>query len=408
MSVGVDLRTDFGDFVLDPDRRQLLRRGEEVHLSPKAFELLKLLVDRRPKALSKNGLHEHLWPATFVSETNLASLIAEIREALGDDARRPRYEAPTSIKGVTQSPIEGHSFAHAFDDAKAPSEHITQYFEMFGHRSIYHDGWRAVCPWPGTSFTESGRQFGAPMDAKTLSDQDAKHWELYHIDKDFAENHDVAESNRDKLIEMISLWYVEAGKYNVLPIDSRGQLRLGEPRPQLAVDRKSYQYYQGTQTVPTNAAVNTLNRPYSITVDAEIPPSGAEGVLLSHGGNDGGFSLYVQAGKLHYAYNYVADTQYHFESKETVPPGRHKLRYEFEPSGKADVGQGARGARARTALHRWDTRRPTRSGQDDPPLRGSRRRCDGRRRSRLTGDRTLQAAVHVYRHHPHRRHRCQR
>ena len=142
-------------------------------------------------------------------------MVPTVLEALG-------IEAPTTIKGVTQSPIEGLSFAHTFDDAKAPRKHITQYFEMFGHRSLYHDGWRAVCPWPGTSFTESGREFGAPMDAKTLTEQDAKHWELYHVDKDFAENHNLAATNRDKLIEMIGMWYVEAGKYNVLPIDSRG------------------------------------------------------------------------------------------------------------------------------------------------------------------------------------------
>jgi hypothetical protein len=92
--------------------------------------------------------------------------------------------------------------------------------------------------------------------------------------------------------------------------------------------------------VPSNAGVNTLNRAHSITADVEIPASGAEGVLLSHGGNDGGFTLYMQGGKLHYAYNYVADTQYHFESKEAVPAGRHKLRYEFEPSGKPDVAKG--------------------------------------------------------------------
>ena len=159
---------------------------------------------------------------------------------------------------------------------------------------------------------------------KTLTEQDAKHWELYNLEKDFAENNNLAATNRDKLIEMIGTWYVEAGKYNVLPIDSPRQLRLGEPRPQLAVERKSYQYYQGTQSVPTNAAVNTLNRPHSITVEVEIPAGGAEGVLLSHGGNDGGFSLYVQGGKLHYAYNYVADTQYHFESKDTVPAGRRQ------------------------------------------------------------------------------------
>ena len=142
-------------------------------------------------------------------------MVPTVLEALG-------IEAPTVIKGVTQSPIEGLSFAHAFDKADAPSKHNTQYFEMMGHRSIYHDGWRAVCPWPGTSFTEAGAFFGAPMSKDKLIELDAKGWELYDLTKDFAENHDLAAENRPKLIEMIANWYVEAGKYNVLPVDSRG------------------------------------------------------------------------------------------------------------------------------------------------------------------------------------------
>jgi arylsulfatase A-like enzyme len=290
------------------------------------------------------------WPKGFKAKGEIRTqyahaidMVPTVLEALGVDA-------PTTIKGVTQSPIEGLSFAHIFDDAKAPSKHITQYFEMFGHRSLYHDGWRAVCPWPGTSFKESGREFGATMDSKALTEQDAKHWELYHIDTDFAENHNIAADNREKLIEMIGTWYVEAGKYKVLPIDARGTLRLGEPRPQIAGDQKSYTYYAGTQTVPNNAAVRTLNRPYSITADVDIPKGGAEGVLLSHGGNDGGFSFYVQGGKLHYAYNYVADTQYHVESKEIVPEGRHKLRFEFEVTGKPNVEKGL-GAPGRAQLY---------------------------------------------------------
>ncbi len=166
---------------------------------------------------------------------------------------------------------------------KAPSKHITQYFEMFGHRSIYHDGWRAVCPWPGTSFKEAGLPFGAPIDKDKLTELDAKGWELYHIDKDFAENHNVAAENRAKLIEMIATWYVEAGKYDVLPIDSRGQLRAADPRPQIAVARTRYTYYPDTQTVPGNAGPNVMNRPFSITADVEIPKGGAEGVLLCTG-----------------------------------------------------------------------------------------------------------------------------
>ncbi|HPR03810.1 MAG TPA: arylsulfatase [Deltaproteobacteria bacterium] len=249
-------------------------------------------------------------------------------------------EPPASIKGVTQSPIEGHSFAHTFDEKAATSAHITQYFEMMGHRSLYHDGWRAVCPWPGTSFTEAGKGFGTPIPAETLTELDAQHWELYHVATDFAENHNIAAENRAKLIEMIAQWYVEAGKYNVLPVDGRGQQRFADERPMIAKDRTSYTYYPGTQEVPVNAAAKILNRPFSITADVDVPQGGAEGVLVSQGGIDGGYTFFVQGGMLRYTYNYVARTFYHIESTEPVTPGRHKLRFEFEMTGTPDVLKG--------------------------------------------------------------------
>jgi len=265
-------------------------------------------------------------------------MVPTVLEALG-------IEPPTAIKGVTQSPIEGHSFAGVLDNAKAPSDHITQYFEMMGHRSIYHDGWRAVCPWPGTSFKESGMFFGAPIDKDKLTELDAQGWELYNVEKDVAENHNLAAENRPKLIELIATWYVEAGKYNVLPVDSRGTTRLAEERPKIAVDRSSCTYYPGTQMVPANACPNTMNRPHSITADVEIPDSGAEGVLFSAGDVQGGFSFYMQDGKLHYAYNYVGSNFSHVESTSPVPRGAHKLRFEFEVTGKPDIknGKGAPG-----------------------------------------------------------------
>jgi arylsulfatase len=202
-----------------------------------------------------------------------------------------------------------------------------------------------VCPWPGPSFKEAGLFFGAPIDKDKLSELDAKNWELYNVEKDVAENHDVAAENRAKLIEMIATWYVEAGKYHVLPVDSRGVLRFGDPRPQIAVARSSYTYYPGTQAIPINACPQTLNRPHSITADVEIPKGGAEGVLLSAGDVQGGFALYVQNGKLHFVYNYVASQFFHVESNVQIPDGRHKLRYEFEVTGKPDFakGQGAPG-----------------------------------------------------------------
>lgn len=250
-------------------------------------------------------------------------------------------DPPTQIRGVTQSPIQGFSLKSSFDNAKAEPLHRTQYFEMFGHRSIYHDGWRAVCPWPGTSFVESGLQFGAPIDHDKLNELDAKGWELYHVAEDFSETKNLAEAHRDKLIEMIGMWYAEAGKYDVMPIDSRGTARLGERRPQIAANRTKYIYYPGTQMVPSNAAPQLTNVPHAVSVHASVPKGGAEGVLFSMGGNDGGFAFYIKDGKLTYGYNYVADQRFKVQSNGGgVPEGEHVFSFEFTPTGKPDIAKG--------------------------------------------------------------------
>ncbi len=260
-------------------------------------------------------------------------MVPTVLDALG-------IEPPAVIKGVTQSPIEGISFAHSFNDAAPPGKHVTQYFEMFGHRALYHDGWRAVCPWPGPSFVEAGKPLGSPISAEALSELDAHGWELYHITEDIAENHNVAADNRERLINMIATWYVEAGKYKVLPLDGSGLQRFAQERPQLVQARTSYTYFQDTQTVPWYASVHVLNRPHSITADVEIPAGGAEGVLLCQGTGSGGYSFYIKDGKLKYAHNYVSRELYYVESTESVPDGRHQLRFEFEVTGKPDIPHG--------------------------------------------------------------------
>ncbi|MGO8948803.1 MAG: arylsulfatase [Ktedonobacterales bacterium] len=259
-------------------------------------------------------------------------------------------EAPTVLKSVTQSPLEGVSITHTFDHAEAPAKHVTQYFEMFGHRSLYHDGWRAVCPWPGPSFAEAGKPFGAPISAETLAQLDAHSWELYEVARDIAENHDVAAENREKLIGMIATWYVEAEKYKVLPIDGSGVQRLAQERPQIEAARTSYSYYQDTQTVPWFASVRVLNRTHSITADVEIPRGGAEGVLLCQGTGAGGYSFYVKEGTLKYVHNWVSRAIYQVESTESVPQGRHQLRFEFEVTGQPDIPHG-KGAPGRGQLY---------------------------------------------------------
>ena len=275
--------------------------------------------------------------------THLVDMVPTVLEALG-------IELPKTIKGVTQAPMHGVSFAQTFDDASASTRHRTQYFEMFGHRAIDHDGWRAVCPWPGPSFTEAGLPFGSEISAATLADLDANHWELYNIDEDFAETRDLATEHRDKVIELIAQWYVEAGRYNVLPIDGSALTRMMTERPQITQDRTSYVFWPGTMTVPSAVAPRLLNRPHSITADAEVPAGGAEGVLLCQGANTAGFTFYLQDGKLHYAHNYVGRTIHRVASVNNVPEGRHQLRFEFEPTDKPDVAAG-RGAPGRAQLY---------------------------------------------------------
>jgi arylsulfatase len=263
-------------------------------------------------------------------------MVPTVLEALG-------AEPPQSIRGVSQAPIDGVSFAHTLNEAAAASNHHTQYFEMFGHRAIYHDGWRAVCPWPGTSFTEAaqkGRRFGSPIDNQVLLDIETHDWELYHLDEDYSECHNLAGEQRNKLIEMIGRWWAEAGKYQVLPIDGSALQRLNVERPTIASPRDKHIFYAGGAPVPFAAAPRTYNRPWSITADVVIPPGGAEGVLLAQGGNTGGYTFFVKDGKLHFLYNWLGHDKFWLHSSAAIPEGEVELRYEFEPTGKPDVAKG--------------------------------------------------------------------
>jgi arylsulfatase len=264
---------------------------------------------------------------------HLIDMVPTVLDLLG-------IEPPRTIRGVTQAPLHGVSFAHTLDDREAPSSRHTQYFEMLGHRAIYHDGWRAVCPWPGPSFAEAGTGFGNPIAAQTLTELDAEGWELYHVAEDFAENHNVAAEHRDKLIEMIGRWYVEAGKYDVLPVDGSGLQRALVEKPRGAPARDLYVLFPGTQSIPFFSAPRLLNRAHSITARVDIPQDGAEGVLLAQGTATGGFSMFVKDDKLQYVHNYVGRHMFGVEADATVTPGEHELRFEFEPTGQPDLAQG--------------------------------------------------------------------
>ncbi len=311
---------------------------------------------RWKKEVYRGGCTDNLiisWPAGIKAKgenrpqyAHAIDMVPTVLEALG-------LEPPKSVRGVSQAPIEGVSFAHTFDNPSAPTKHHTQYFEMFATRAVDHDGWRAVCGWPGPSYAEGaekGRSIGDEITDEVLDELDSSDWELYHIAEDPTETHNVADKHPEKLREMVARWYTEAGKYKVLPLDGTLMQRFAAERPRLTSDRSQYVFYPDLSVVPIGSTPAIFNRPHSITAEVEIPEGGAEGVLIAQGGVAGGFVLFVKDKKLTYIHNYLGLEEYRVTSTKEVPEGLVTLRYEFEPTSPPEPLKG-RGAAGRGQLY---------------------------------------------------------
>jgi len=233
------------------------------------------------------------------------------------------------IAGVEQKPIEGASFAKTFADPAAPTRE-TQYFEMLGSRAIHHEGWKAV------TFKPLGTQYSPDDDPNLPFDDDV--WELFHVDSDFSECNDLADAEPEKLKELVDLWWEEAEKYQVLPLDNRPYIAIIEPPPTDIAPRPRYVYRPGGSRVPEEVAANVKGRSHTIVADVEIPPDGAEGALLNQGSILGGYTLYVADDHLHYVHNYLGRSEDYLVSSEPVPRGRCTLGFAFETAGPFQGG----------------------------------------------------------------------
>lgn len=245
-----------------------------------------------------------------------------------------KIKMPTSINGVSQNPLEGVSLVQTFDDAKAKVPREAQYFEMFAQRAIYVDGWRAYAPW----------QFGKQITSKDLANDK---WMLFHVEKDFSESTDLAAKNPGKLEELKQMWWVQASKYKVLPLDGRGVERLATPRPQMSAPRDRYVYFPGTGEIESSNAADVRHRSHTIAAEVEIPEDGATGVLLAHGSSFGGYTFFINKDhKLQFSHNYVGLKEFKIVSTEKVPTGKVTLRWQFTTTGPPDIaaGKGAPGS----------------------------------------------------------------
>ncbi|MFZ2160336.1 MAG: arylsulfatase [Bradyrhizobium sp.] len=281
---------------------------------------------------TRNGMVVH-WPKGIAAKGEVRSQwhhVIDIAPTILEAAGLPE---PKSVNGTPQTPIEGASMAYTFANPKAPSTHTTQYFEIFGNRAIYSDGWLA------------GTVHRAAWETKPRRPLEQDIWELYDTRSDFSLRNDLAARNPDKLKEMQELFLKEAVKYTVLPLDDRTLERTNAllvGRPDLMAGRTSLTVYQGMLGMSENVFINLKNQSHTITADVEVPKTGANGAIIAQAGRFGGWSLYLKDGKPTYTYNFLGLQRYTIAAKQALPAGKGTLRFEFAYDG-GGLGKGGVG-----------------------------------------------------------------
>jgi arylsulfatase len=267
---------------------------------------------------------------------HMIDIVPTILEAAG-------VQAPATVDGIAQRPIEGISMVYTFDkaNAHAPSKRDTQYFEMFANRGIYHDGWYACTTPPAPPWA---------LGTTKLPDVNAYKWELYNLTEDYSQYNDLAARHPDKLEELQALFLTEAAKYNVLPLDNSILPRLLTPRPSAVAGRTVFTYTGENSGIPVGNAPSILNKDYTITAEVTIPKGGAEGMIATMGGRFGGYGFYLLKGKPVFAYNLVNLKRYRWEGGvggedwlgRALEPGKHTLVFDFKYDGPG-FGKGGTG-----------------------------------------------------------------
>jgi arylsulfatase A-like enzyme len=269
------------------------------------------------------------WPKRIKANGEVRSQFHHVIDIAPTILEAATLPEPKTVDGTAQIPIQGVSMEYTFDDAKAKSRHTTQYFEIFGNRGVYKDGWLA------------GTVHRAPWEMKPRASLVDDKWELYNTENDFSLSKDLAAGNPDKLKAMQNAFMEEAIKYHVLPIDDRSIERLNAAlvgRPDLMQGRKSLTVYQGMTGIMENVFINVKNRSHSIAADVTVPPKNANGVIICQGGRFGGWTLYLKNGRPIYTYNWVGLKRYTIASKQPIAPGKATVRYEFAYDGGMGAG----------------------------------------------------------------------
>lgn len=280
----------------------------------------------------RNPLIVH-WPKGIKAKDEVRSQWHHVIDLAPTILEAAGLPEPKSVHGVPQIPIQGTSMFYSFNDAQAKDRHKTQYFEIFGNRGLYHDGWLA--------HTVHRAAWEAKPRRPLLEDE----WQLFHVAEDFSSANDVAAENPEKLKELKDLFTKEAIRNHVLPLDDRSLERTNAAlvgRPDLMAGRKSLTVFEGMIGMTENVFINVKNRSHSITADVTVPKGGANGVILSQAGRFGGWSFYVKDGKPTYVYNFLGLSKSKIASSEALPEGNVTIRFDFQYEGEG-LGKGGTG-----------------------------------------------------------------
>jgi arylsulfatase len=252
--------------------------------------------------------------------THVIDVVPTILEATG-------ITAPETVDGIKQAPIEGTSFLYTFDkaNAKVPSKHKLQYFEMMGQYALYNEGWFLSTKVNRAPWQAFGAANPDPLNNQIL--------ELYNLNEDFSQNKDLSKQYPEKVKEMKKLFIEEGKKYNVFPMDASVAGRIVAPRPNITAGRKQFVYTKPMVGLPQGDSPFILDASYTITADITVPAGGAEGMILTSGGRFGGYGFYILKGKPVFLWNLVDLERVKWAATDTLSAGNHILEFDFKYDG---------------------------------------------------------------------------
>jgi len=266
------------------------------------------------------------WPKVITDKGGIRNQFAHVIDIVPTVIEVSGLRAPSVVDGIPQSPIEGTSLAYTFDKANAdePSHHRTQYFEMFGNYALYHEGWSLVDKVKRPSWVTFG---------PAIADPATPDWELYDLTKDWTQNTDVSAANPEKVKELEAIWWREAEKYQVLPLDASVSARIVTPRPSVTAGRTEFSFPPKMTGISNGVAPTILSSSYTFTAEVTVPEGGGDGMIITQGGRFAGYGLYLDKGKPTFDWNLLGLKNQTWQAKEPLTPGKHSIVFDFKYEG---------------------------------------------------------------------------